>query len=106
MQCFQMITLTLTRTRTLTRTSLLPTAEKIKYQVKREEKGAIRELRKDARYLGRLRLTEELERDADRKRRVKDIESAISVDRGEAKMESKDKARAKDRKEKDKKSKK
>jgi nucleolar protein 14 len=44
--------------------------EKLRYQLKKEKKGAIRELRKDNRFLSKVRLQEVLENDADRNKKL------------------------------------
>lgn len=51
--------------------------DKLKYKVKRELKGALKEIRKDTHYLAKQKLGEQLERDANRKRKVKELKSAL-----------------------------
>ncbi|KAM8808600.1 nucleolar protein 14 [Eudromia elegans] len=50
---------------------------------KREFKGAIREIRKDNQFLARLQLEEILERDAARKRKVKELLGSLATQEGE-----------------------
>lgn len=51
--------------------------DKLKYKVKKEMKGAVREIRKDTQYLAKQQLSEQLEKDATRKRKVKELKSAL-----------------------------
>uniref|UniRef100_A0A8C4PZH6 NOP14 nucleolar protein homolog (yeast) n=1 Tax=Eptatretus burgeri TaxID=7764 RepID=A0A8C4PZH6_EPTBU len=51
----------------------------------RELKGAVRELRKDNQFLARQQLAEHLERDAERRRKVKEIRHLLSTQEGEYK---------------------
>ncbi|KAM4672737.1 nucleolar protein 14 isoform 1-T1 [Amazona ochrocephala] len=50
---------------------------------KRELKGAIREIRKDNQFLARMQLSEIMERDAARKRKVKELLGSLSTQEGE-----------------------
>ncbi|NWI13789.1 NOP14 protein, partial [Crypturellus soui] len=50
---------------------------------KREFKGAIREIRKDNQFLARLQLEEIMERDAARKRKVKELLGSLATQEGE-----------------------
>ncbi|XP_062430534.1 nucleolar protein 14 [Rhea pennata] len=50
---------------------------------KREFKGAIREIRKDNQFLARMQLSEIMERDAARKRKVKELLSSLATQEGE-----------------------
>ncbi|KGL75833.1 Nucleolar protein 14, partial [Tinamus guttatus] len=50
---------------------------------KRELKGAIREIRKDNQFLARLQLEEIMERDAARKRKVKELLGSLATQEGE-----------------------
>ncbi|XP_068044647.1 nucleolar protein 14 [Anomalospiza imberbis] len=50
---------------------------------KRELKGAIREIRKDNQYLARMQLSEIMERDAARKRKVKELLGSLATQEGE-----------------------
>ena len=51
--------------------------DKLKYKVKKELKGALREIRKDTHYLAKQQLGEKLDKDATRKRKVKELKSAL-----------------------------
>ncbi|XP_008991936.1 nucleolar protein 14 isoform X1 [Callithrix jacchus] len=50
---------------------------------KREFKGAVREIRKDNQFLARMQLSEIMERDAERKRRVKQLFNSLATQEGE-----------------------
>ncbi|XP_006893679.1 PREDICTED: nucleolar protein 14 [Elephantulus edwardii] len=50
---------------------------------KREFKGAVREIRKDSQFLARVQLSETLQRDAERKRKVKQLFSSLATQEGE-----------------------
>ncbi|KAM6361601.1 nucleolar protein 14 isoform 2-T2 [Alca torda] len=50
---------------------------------KRELKGAIREIRKDNQFLARTQLSEIMERDSDRKRKVKELLGSLATQEGE-----------------------
>ncbi|KAG5207905.1 nucleolar protein 14 [Ovis aries] len=50
---------------------------------KREFKGAVREIRKDSQFLARTRLSEIRERDAERKRKVKQLFDSLATQEGE-----------------------
>ncbi|XP_074848493.1 nucleolar protein 14 [Carettochelys insculpta] len=50
---------------------------------KREFKGAVREIRKDNQFLARMQLSETMERDADRKRKVKQLFNSLATQEGE-----------------------
>ncbi|XP_065770608.1 nucleolar protein 14 [Muntiacus reevesi] len=50
---------------------------------KREFKGAVREIRKDNQFLARMRLSEIMERDAERKRKVKQLFNSLATQEGE-----------------------
>ncbi|NXP48556.1 NOP14 protein, partial [Heliornis fulica] len=50
---------------------------------KRELKGAIREIRKDNQFLARQQLSEIMERDSDRKRKVKELLGSLATQEGE-----------------------
>ncbi|NWZ75844.1 NOP14 protein, partial [Poecile atricapillus] len=50
---------------------------------KRELKGAIREIRKDNQYLARMQLSEIMERDSARKRKVKELLGSLATQEGE-----------------------
>lgn len=50
---------------------------------KREFKGAVREIRKDSQFLARQQISEVMERDAERKRKVKELFNSLSTQEGE-----------------------
>ncbi|XP_036848148.2 nucleolar protein 14 [Manis javanica] len=50
---------------------------------KREFKGAVREIRKDNQFLARMQLSELMERDAERKRKVKQLFNSLATQEGE-----------------------
>lgn len=50
---------------------------------RREFKGAVREIRKDSQFLARVQLSEIMERDRERKRRVKQLFSSLAEQEGE-----------------------
>ncbi|XP_026924691.2 nucleolar protein 14 isoform X2 [Acinonyx jubatus] len=50
---------------------------------KREFKGAVREIRRDNQFLARMQLAETLERDAERKRKVKHLFNSLATQEGE-----------------------
>ncbi|KAF4013207.1 hypothetical protein G4228_004504 [Cervus hanglu yarkandensis] len=50
---------------------------------KREFRGAVREIRKDSQFLARTRLSEIMERDAERKRKVKQLFNSLATQEGE-----------------------
>ncbi|NXT25202.1 NOP14 protein, partial [Syrrhaptes paradoxus] len=50
---------------------------------KRELKGAIREIRKDNQFLARMQLSEIMERDSARKRKVKELLGSLAAQEGE-----------------------
>uniref|UniRef100_A0A8C3CVQ0 NOP14 nucleolar protein n=1 Tax=Cairina moschata TaxID=8855 RepID=A0A8C3CVQ0_CAIMO len=50
---------------------------------KREFKGAVREIRKDNQFLARMQLSEIMERDSARKRKVKELLSSLATQEGE-----------------------
>lgn len=60
--------------------------DKLKYKVKREMKGAVKEIRKDTQFLAKQQLGEQLEKDSTRKRKVKELKSAIENERRDIKM--------------------
>ncbi|KAJ7986855.1 hypothetical protein DPEC_G00332740 [Dallia pectoralis] len=57
--------------------------EKLKHKYKKEFKGALREIRKDSRFLGREKLNEVMARDAERKRKVKELYGSLATQEGE-----------------------
>ncbi|KAM9678424.1 nucleolar protein 14 [Trichechus inunguis] len=50
---------------------------------RREFKGAVREIRKDNQFLARMQLSETMERDAERKRKVKQLLNSLATQEGE-----------------------
>ncbi|XP_020498691.2 nucleolar protein 14 [Labrus bergylta] len=57
--------------------------EKLKHKYKKEFKGALREIRKDSRFLAREKLNEVMNRDAERKRKVKELFGSLATQEGE-----------------------
>ncbi|XP_030624138.1 nucleolar protein 14 [Chanos chanos] len=57
--------------------------ERLKHKYKKEFKGALRELRKDTRFLAQEKLAEVMSRDADRKRKVKQLYASLATQEGE-----------------------
>jgi nucleolar protein 14 len=72
-------------------------ASKLRSQYKQERKGAIRELRKDARFLATERNREKDEKDAAYDQRMRSVHGAITVERAEEKAMEREKARDKRR---------
>nr|XP_015798342.2 nucleolar protein 14 [Nothobranchius furzeri] len=57
--------------------------ERLKHKYKKEFKGALREIRKDSRFLAREKLSEVMNRDAERKRKVKVLLGSLASQEGE-----------------------
>ncbi|KAM7392750.1 hypothetical protein PAMA_007727 [Pampus argenteus] len=57
--------------------------ERLKHKYKKEFKGALREIRKDTRFLAREKLNEVMNRDAERKRKVKELFGSLATQEGE-----------------------
>ncbi|XP_031751164.1 nucleolar protein 14 isoform X2 [Xenopus tropicalis] len=57
--------------------------KKLIHKHKREFKGAVREIRRDNQFLARVKLSETMERDAERKRKVKELFNSLSTQEGE-----------------------
>ncbi|XP_047227740.1 nucleolar protein 14 [Girardinichthys multiradiatus] len=57
--------------------------ERLKHKYKKEFKGALREIRKDTRFLAREKLNEVMNRDAERKRKVKELLGSLATQEGE-----------------------
>ncbi|KAM5193116.1 nucleolar protein 14 [Mantella aurantiaca] len=57
--------------------------KKLIHKHKREFKGAVREIRRDNQFLARVKLSETMERDMERKRKVKDLFNSLSTQEGE-----------------------
>jgi nucleolar protein 14 len=72
-------------------------ATKLRYQLKQEKKGAIRELRKDARFLAAVEQKRRLEKDRDYNERLKKAFTSIESERAEQKAMERGKAREKRR---------
>lgn len=61
--------------------------QKLKYKVKKETKGAIREIRKDAAFLAKVKLDETLLLDAERQRKTRQLMHELQSQQHEAKVE-------------------
>jgi len=72
-------------------------AAKLRRQYKEERKGAIRELRKDARFLAGVEQEKQREKDQSYQARMKKVFGSIEVERAEEKALEREKARAKRR---------
>ncbi|XP_061183430.1 nucleolar protein 14-like [Saccostrea echinata] len=59
--------------------------EKMKHKYRKELKGAMREIRKDTQFLARQQLNEQMEKDSERKRKVKEIYHMLSSQEGDFK---------------------
>ncbi|XP_030598426.1 nucleolar protein 14 [Archocentrus centrarchus] len=57
--------------------------QRLKHKYKKEFKGALREIRKDSRFLAREKLNEAMNRDAERKRKVKELMGSLATQEGE-----------------------
>ncbi|XP_059381702.1 nucleolar protein 14 [Carassius carassius] len=57
--------------------------ERLKHKYKREFKGALREIRKDTRFLAHEKLNDVMSRDAERKRKVKELYGSLATQEGE-----------------------
>ncbi|XP_071371803.1 nucleolar protein 14 [Centroberyx affinis] len=57
--------------------------ERLKHKYKKEFKGALREIRKDSRFLAREKLSEVMSRDAERKRKVRELFGSLATQEGE-----------------------
>ncbi|XP_066501929.1 nucleolar protein 14 [Hoplias malabaricus] len=57
--------------------------ERLKHKYKKEFKGALRELRKDSRFLAQAKLSDIISRDSERKKRVKDLYGSLATQEGE-----------------------
>ncbi|XP_073680177.1 nucleolar protein 14 [Garra rufa] len=57
--------------------------ERLKHKYKREFKGALREIRKDTRFLAREKLNDVMSRDAERKRKLKELYGSLATQEGE-----------------------
>lgn len=72
-------------------------ASKLKAQYKQERKGAIRELRKDNRFLAGEKAREQAEKDREYNAKMRRAEGSITVERAEEKAMEREKAREKRR---------
>lgn len=57
--------------------------ERLKHKYKKEFKGALREIRKDSRFLAREKLNDVMQRDSERKRKVKELLGSLATQEGE-----------------------
>ncbi|XP_026995912.2 nucleolar protein 14 [Tachysurus fulvidraco] len=57
--------------------------ERLKHKYKKEFKGALREIRKDTRFLAHTKLSDIMHRDTERKRKVKELYSSLATQEGE-----------------------
>ncbi|XP_016014730.2 nucleolar protein 14 [Rousettus aegyptiacus] len=57
--------------------------KRLMHKHRREFKGAVREIRKDNQFLARMQLAEAMERDAERKRKVKQLFNSLATQEGE-----------------------
>ncbi|KAM9734391.1 nucleolar protein 14 [Menidia menidia] len=57
--------------------------ERLKHKYKKEFKGALREIRKDSRFLAREKLGEVMKRDDERKRKVRELFGSLATQEGE-----------------------
>ena len=72
-------------------------ASKLRYQYKQERKGAIRELRKDARFLSAVKLKEQMDKDRSYSERMNKVFSSLESERAEQKKMDKEKVKEKKR---------
>uniref|UniRef100_A0AAV2LQ83 Uncharacterized protein n=1 Tax=Knipowitschia caucasica TaxID=637954 RepID=A0AAV2LQ83_KNICA len=57
--------------------------ERLKHKYKKEFKGALREIRKDSRFLAREKLSDVMHKDFERKRKVKELLGSLATQEGE-----------------------
>ncbi|KAK3523959.1 hypothetical protein QTP70_016768 [Hemibagrus guttatus] len=57
--------------------------ERLKHKYKKEFKGALREIRKDTRFLAHTKLSDMMRRDVERKRKLKELYSSLANQEGE-----------------------
>ncbi|KAK7896556.1 hypothetical protein WMY93_021881 [Mugilogobius chulae] len=57
--------------------------ERLKHKYKKEFKGALREIRKDTRFLAREKLNDVMKKDQERKRKVKELLGSLATQEGE-----------------------
>lgn len=72
-------------------------AAKLRYQLKQERKGAIRELRKDAKFLAAVEHRKQMEKDRVYKERMNRVFHSLEGERAEQKAMEREKAREKRR---------
>ena len=72
-------------------------ASKLRYQLKQERKGAIRELRKDARFLSAVKQKQQDEKDRVYAERMKKVFSSLEGERAEQKKMDREKTKDKKR---------
>lgn len=72
-------------------------AAKLRAEYKKEHKGAMRELRKDSRFLGEEQTRRQLETEAAYKGRIAKVHGSIQVERAEEKAMEREKVKAKRR---------
>ncbi|KIJ69877.1 hypothetical protein HYDPIDRAFT_23036 [Hydnomerulius pinastri MD-312] len=72
-------------------------ASKLRYQLKQERKGAIRELRKDAKFLAAAEHKKQMEKDRNYKDRMNKVISSLEGERAEQKAMDREKAKEKRR---------
>lgn len=72
-------------------------ASKLRYQVKQERKGAIRELRKDAKFLASVEHKKQVEKDNAYKERMNKVFNSLEGERAEQKSMEREKTREKRR---------
>ncbi|XP_070540572.1 nucleolar protein 14-like [Ptychodera flava] len=61
-------------------------SQKLVHRHRREMKGAIREIRKDSQFLARQKIQEQLERDAERKQKLRELHHMLGTQEGEFKQ--------------------
>lgn len=59
--------------------------EKLLHKYKRETKGAMREIRRDNSFLAKVRISQQIKSDAERKRKVKEIFGEAAAQQSELK---------------------
>ncbi|KAM6901193.1 nucleolar protein 14 [Lycodopsis pacificus] len=69
--------------------------ERLKHKYKKEFKGALREIRKDTRFLAREKLNEVMDRDSERKKKVRELFGSLATQEGEWKALKRRKERGK-----------
>lgn len=72
-------------------------ASKLRYQLKQEKRGAIRELRKDAKFIAAVEHQKQMEKDRAYNERMKRVFGSLEGERAEQKALERDKAREKRR---------